>query len=47
MDDIWIISWFYHTAFDAHPIWKSPIQEDSTLGFGLAHAVIAQLVFCF
>ena len=25
MDDIWIISWFNHTAFDANPIWKSPI----------------------
>ena len=24
MDDIWIISWFNHTAFDANPIWKSP-----------------------
>ena len=24
MDDIWIISWFSHTAFDANPIWKSP-----------------------
>ena len=23
MDDIWIISWFNHTAFDANPIWKS------------------------
>ena len=26
MDDIWIISWFNHTAFDANPIWKSPIN---------------------
>ena len=26
MDDIWIISWFNHTAFDANPIWKSPIH---------------------
>ena len=26
MDDIWIISWFNHTAFDANPIWKSPIR---------------------
>ena len=25
MDDIWIISWFNHTAFDANPIWKSLI----------------------
>ena len=25
MDDIWIISWFNHTAFDANPMWKSPI----------------------
>ena len=24
MDDIWIISWFNHTAFDANPIWKPP-----------------------
>ena len=24
MDDIWIISWFNHTAFDANPILKSP-----------------------
>ena len=24
MDDIWITSWFNHTAFDANPIWKSP-----------------------
>ena len=24
MDDIWIISWFNHTACDANPIWKSP-----------------------
>ena len=24
MDDVWIISWFNHTAFDANPIWKSP-----------------------
>ena len=24
MDDIWIITWFNHTAFDANPIWKSP-----------------------
>ena len=24
MDDIWIISWFNHIAFDANPIWKSP-----------------------
>ena len=23
MDDIWIISWFNHTACDANPIWKS------------------------
>ena len=23
MDDIWIIRWFNHTAFDANPIWKS------------------------
>ena len=27
MDDIWIISWFNHTAFDANPIWKSPKQS--------------------
>ena len=26
MDDIWIISWFNHIAFDANPIWKSPID---------------------
>ena len=26
MDDIWIISWFNHTAFDANPIWKSPMM---------------------
>ena len=26
MDDIWIISWFDHTAFDANPIWKSPVR---------------------
>ena len=26
MDDIWIISWFNHTAFDANPIWKSPTK---------------------
>ena len=37
MDDIWIISWFNHTAFDANPIWKSPIEsfsctKDSTMG---------------
>ena len=25
MDDKWIISWFNHTAFDANPMWKSPI----------------------
>ena len=24
MDDIWIISWFNHTAFDANHNWKSP-----------------------
>ena len=24
MDDIWIISWFNHIAFDANSIWKSP-----------------------
>ena len=24
MDDIWIISWFNHTACDANPIWKPP-----------------------
>ena len=30
MDDIWIISWFNHTAFDANPIWKSP---DKLIGF--------------
>ena len=24
MDDIWIIGWFNHTAFDANPIWKPP-----------------------
>ena len=23
MDDIWITSWFNHTAFDVNPIWKS------------------------
>ena len=23
MDDIWIMSWFNYTAFDANPIWKS------------------------
>ena len=28
MDDIWIISWFNHTAFDANPIWKSPKDGD-------------------
>ena len=27
MDDIWIISWFYRTAFDANPIWKSPMYD--------------------
>ena len=27
MDDIWIISCFNHTAFDANPIWKSPIEN--------------------
>ena len=27
MDDIWIISWFNHTAFDANPIWKPPTGE--------------------
>ena len=27
MDDIWIISWFNHTAFDANPIWQSPNTE--------------------
>ena len=37
MDDIWIISWFNHTAFDANPIWKSPTltissKEACTLG---------------
>ena len=26
MDDIWIISWFNHTAFDANAIWKSLIK---------------------
>ena len=26
MDDIWLISWFNHTAFGANPIWKSPIS---------------------
>ena len=30
MDDIWIISWFNHTAFDANPIWKSPISMAHT-----------------
>ena len=40
MDDIWIISWFNHTAFDANPIWKSPniattkVQQVVTLGRG-------------
>ena len=24
MDDIWIISWFHHTACNANPIWKPP-----------------------
>ena len=26
INDIWIISWFNHIAFDANPIWKSPIR---------------------
>ena len=26
MDDIWIKSWFNHTAFDANPMWKSPTE---------------------
>ena len=30
MDDIWIISWFNHTAFDANPIWKSPTNGPRT-----------------
>ena len=30
MDDIWMISWFNHTAFDANPIWKSPTIEHHT-----------------
>ena len=25
MDDIWIINFITHTAFDANPIWKPPI----------------------
>ena len=25
MDDIWIINFFNHTAFDANPIWKPPM----------------------
>ena len=33
MDDIWIISWFNHTAFDANPIWKSLIFEFRTRYF--------------
>ena len=27
MDDIWIISWFNHIAFDANRIWRSPIAR--------------------
>ena len=38
MDDIWIISWFNHTAFDANPIWKSPIKSDQL-------STIAQIMF--
>ena len=30
MDDIWIISWFNHIAFDANPIWKSPMSETNS-----------------
>ena len=32
MDDIWIISWFNHTAFDANPIWKSPTEATHPRG---------------
>ena len=40
MDDIWIISWFNHTAFDANPIWQSPMGplgpgRESGLGPGM------------
>ena len=37
MDDIWIISWFNHTACDANPIWKSPIKA-----FGFFAAAVPQ-----
>ena len=30
MVDIWIISWFNHTAFDANPIWKPPTSVTLT-----------------
>ena len=30
MDDIWIIDWLNHTAFDANPMWKSLKKRLST-----------------
>ena len=38
MDDIWIISWFNHTAFDANPIWKSPIGALDAVQQGMGQA---------
>ena len=42
MDDIWIMSWFNHTAFDANPMWKSPIDNKTPTADGLAPQVAPQ-----
>ena len=46
MDDIWIISWFNYTAFDANPIWKSPSQAWLTFDRKLS-LCFAERCICF
>ncbi len=45
MHDIWIISFFNHTAFDANPIWK-PLKmaspQNSVLQTELRHISVAR-----